>query len=112
MLNVVTTRGVPGKTFKMTSTNAAQLLTAASIIGSTGAKCVGALITGDTYDMQYTFGGTTVVQGGVGHLLDVSMTCYLWLDSGRAVSSFQFISQASGSHGNLQITPFFEVGRS
>lgn len=111
MLNVVTTRGVPGKTFTMASTDAAQLLTAASIIGSTGAKCVGALITGDTKDMQYTFGGTTVIQGGVGHLLDVSMTCYLWLDSGRAVSSFQFISQASGQVGNLQVTPFFEFGK-
>ena len=111
MLNVISTRGVPGKTFEMASTDAAQLLTAASIVGSTGAKCVGALITGDTQDMQYTFGGTTVVQGGVGHLLDVSIAPTLWLDSGRAISSFQFISQTNGQHGQLQVTPFFEFGK-
>ena len=111
MLNVISTRGVPGKTFEMASTDAAQSLTTANIVGSTGAKCVGALITGNTNDMQYALGGTTVVQGGVGHLLDVSVAPTLWLSSGRAVSSFQFISAVGAAHGKLQITPFFEFGK-
>lgn len=111
MRNVITTRGMPGETFTQTSTNTAQSLTAASILGSSGAPSIGALITFETNDVKYAFGGATPVSSGLGHTADVSVQPTLWLDSGNAVKTFEFISAVAGAHGVLQVTPFFEFGK-
>ena len=113
-MNMVTpTKGMPGDTFNMTSTDTAQALTAASILGSGGNPCIGALITFETNDIRFAMGGTTPVAGGTGHLADVSLgtNCVLWLDSGNAVKTFEFISNAAGVHGVISVTPFFEFGK-
>ena len=111
MHNVITTRGMPGDTFTQTSTNVAQALTAGSIVGSAGNPCIGALITFETNDIKYCMGGSTPVSSGLGHTADVSVDPVLWLDSGNAVKTFRFISAVAGAHGVIQVTPFFEVGK-
>lgn len=106
-------RGMPGDTFTMSSTDASQALTAASILGSAGNPCIGALITFDTNDIRYAMGGTTPTQAGTGHLADVSTGngCELWLEGGNAVKTFRFISAVGATHGKVSCTPFFEAGK-
>lgn len=109
MLNVVTLSGMPGETFTMTSTNNPQALTAASILGSGGNPAIGALITCQTNDIRFIFGGATVAPDGLGHVLASGQSIYL--DTGNAVKTFRFASAAAGSAGAIMITPFFEVGK-
>ena len=111
MMNVITTRGMPGDTFSQTSTNTAAALTAANILGSSGARAIGALITFDSNDIKYCMGGATPVSSALGHIADVSVNPTLWLDSGNAVKTFKFISAVAGAHGVIHVTPFFEHGK-
>lgn len=109
MKNVITMSGVPGETFTMTSTNTAQSLTAANIVGSGGAQPIGALITCETKAVKFCVGGSTPVSSGLGHVIASGGS--RTLDSGNAVKTFKFISSAAGQAGTLQITVFFEPGR-
>jgi hypothetical protein len=93
----------------MTSTDAAQALTAASVLGSGGNPAIGALITCQTNDIRFIMGGATPVVDGLGHVLATGQNIYL--DSGNAVKTFRFLSASAGAAGVIMITPFFEVGR-
>jgi len=101
--------GIPGETFTMNSTDAAQLLTAAGLLSSNGNRALGVLITCETKDIKFCLGGATPVSGGLGHVLAVGQS--LSLNSGPAVKLFKFISSTAGQAGVLMITPFFEPGR-
>ena len=103
------TMGMPGDTFTMTSTNSAQSLTAASIVGSSGHKALGAVVSCETNAVKFCVGGSTPVSSGLGHTLSPNQSVVL--ESGSEVVTFEFISATADSHGVLQITPFFEFGR-
>jgi hypothetical protein len=109
MQSIITTEGMPGATFTMTSTDNPQALTAISILGSGGANPIGILITCETNDVRFILGNATVAPDGLGHVLASGQSIYL--ASGNAAKTFRFASASAGSAGVLIITPFFEHGK-
>jgi len=109
MLNNITD-GVPGTTFKQTSTDTAAVLTAASLLSSDGNRPIAILISCQTKTIRYAFNATPVqAAGGLGH--DIDDGEWLYIRSSAAIKAMKIISAASGNHGVLTITPFFESGR-
>ena len=98
-------------TFDITSTNAAQALTAAELFGSDGvSRPIGALISARANDIKFAIAADPV-SAGLGHLLDVSADSSVTLLSGTQVKNFRFISAVAGAHGVLSTTIFFESGK-
>uniref|UniRef100_A0A6H1ZHY6 Uncharacterized protein n=1 Tax=viral metagenome TaxID=1070528 RepID=A0A6H1ZHY6_9ZZZZ len=108
MKNIFSMDGVPGTTFTMTSTNASQALTAASLLSANGNRAIAALITCETNDVKFVFGATPV-SSGLGHVLGIGAS--IMINNSAGLKSFRFISSTADAHGVLQITPFFEPGR-
>ena len=103
--------GVPGDTFKQTSTDTATGLTAASLLSDSGNRCIGILIYCEAQGVRFGFGDCTLAQGvtGLGHVIDDGE--WMYIRSSAAIKSMKIISHINGAHGTLSITPFFEPGR-
>ena len=101
--------GVAGDTWSQTSTNAKASLTAANLLSAKNNRAIGVLITCETQAVKFTFGDSDPVSDGLGHILASAQS--IQINNSSSIKSFQFISSTAGSHGVLQITPFFEPGR-
>lgn len=98
--------GVAGETWQQTSSNTAQTLTAANLLGSGDSeKCKGLFLHVTVQSVLVAFGGKVAAQTTVGHLLTAGDTLYI--RSWGTASEMQFISAASGSHGTLTLTAEF-----
>ena len=109
MKNVFTMDGAPGDTWTQTSTNTKASLTSANLLSSKNNRAISVLITCETNDVKFTIGDSDPVSSGLGHVLAKDQS--IMLSNAGVLKTFQFISSAAGSHGVLQITPFFEPGR-
>lgn len=105
--------GVPGPTTKITCGDTVGNLGA---ITTNNGPAIGAVITCESNDIRFTMGGDTSTptypptQGasGLGHILYAGQSLYL--SSGPAVRTFQFINYTNGSNAVIQVTPLFSGG--
>ena len=83
---------------------------------SNGQPAIGAVITCEANDLRFTMGGNidtptyppTQGAAGLGHVLYAGQSLYL--SSGPAMRTFQFINYTNGANAVLQVTPLFERG--
>lgn len=97
--------GIPLTTVKVTSTDAAQSI-ADAVTKSSNKSPSSILITCETADIRFAFGSTPTTT--LGHILYATYS--IVLDNPKAIRDFKFISETAGTHGDLMITPFYEVG--
>ena len=95
--------GPTGVTTKIVSTDAEQDL---SSVITAGRSVQGALITNEAQDIRFAF-TTTPDISGTGHILAANQS--IMLRSGQAVDKFQFCSKATGVHGTVHITIYYEA---
>ena len=108
MESVINFTGVPGTTFRMASTDAAQYLTPANLIDSNGKRASAVLITFETNSIRVSYNATpTQGASGLGHLMPAGASYKI--SSPQAAQQFQFISAANGVHGAIIVTSEFEV---
>uniref|UniRef100_A0A6M3LDF9 Uncharacterized protein n=1 Tax=viral metagenome TaxID=1070528 RepID=A0A6M3LDF9_9ZZZZ len=107
MLPVFNSYGEAGATVILTSTDAAQALSTV-VLTSGGKACRAAMITIETNDVKFAFGGTTVIQGAgnLGHLFKKALPPEFLLGT-YMLSTLSFISAESGAHGKIILTPFY-----
>ena len=83
---------------------------------TSGRPAIGAVITCEANDLRFTMGGNIATptypptQGanGLGHILYEGQSLYL--SSGPAVRTFQFINHTAQADAVIQVTPLFERG--
>ena len=81
-----------------------------------GEPAIGAILTAEVGDIRFTLGGNistptyppTQGASGLGHILYDGQSLYL--SSGPAVRTFQFIAHTNAAAATLQVTPLFEKG--
>ncbi len=108
MHSVITFDGHAGDTFTQTSTNAKASLTAANLLNDNNRRAIAVYITVETQNIKFTVGDSDPVSSGLGHVL-VKDLVGIYIRGSKACKDFQFISASAGSHGVLQITPFFDA---
>ena len=113
-LTVMTFSGTPGPTVAYTVADVVQTLSAI-YNNSSGEPAIGAIITCETSDIRFTLGGNIVTPTyppvqfpGFGHVLYAGQSLYL--SSGPAVRTFQFIAYTNKVTAILHVTPLFERG--
>lgn len=110
-MNVNITSGIPGATYKVTSTDTAALAIAAAKLDDTlGRRLKALLIENDQatgYGLRYAFGGTSPSQtaGVAMHFLAAGST--LTVEGYSAAESLRIISATAGEHAILWITPYY-----
>ena len=112
---VMTFSGTPGPTTKITCGDAADNLSD-EYNNDSGEPAIGAVITCEANDLRFTMGGDIATptypptQGaaGLGHILYAGQSLYL--SSGPAVRTFQFINHTAQADAVIQVTPLFERG--
>jgi len=106
-MNILEIRGKAGKTFSELSTNTAQTLDAGTTLAfkdSDGRLITALLIQVQDNDIRFCYGDTPV-QGGLGMVLIIGQTLYL--ENPANIRAFEYISNTSGNHATMMITPFY-----
>jgi hypothetical protein len=112
---VMTFSGTPGPTTRIVCGDTVDNL-ADEYNNDSGEPAIGAIVTAEAADVRFTMGGNistptyppTQGASGLGHILYEGQSLYL--SSGPAVRTFQFINHTNGSNATLQVTPLFEKG--
>lgn len=108
MIKTMPFYGVPGDTYRVASTDAAQSV-AASVLEDSGRTLQALMLTVDTNSVRIAF-GTTPTQGasGVGHTLTTSADP-LFIFGADLCEDMKFISATNSTAGGLQITPLYST---
>lgn len=97
--------GRPGSTYQVSTTNAAAALATNKMTQAvTGKLAESAVITVENNPIRYAF-TSTPTQGGLGHKANPGDI--IKLNSRKAITDFKHISDGSGNHAVLQVTPSF-----
>lgn len=106
MIKTMSFFGVPGDTYRVASTDAAQSVSS-SVLEDAGRTLQGLMLTADTNPVRLAF-GTAPTQGasGIGHTLQVTAVP-LFLFGADLCEDMQFISATASTAGGLQITPLY-----
>jgi hypothetical protein len=108
MIKTMDFMGVPGSTYRVASTDAAQSI-AAAVLEDAGRTMQGMILTVDTNSVRIIFGATpTQGTSGLGHTLTASALPAVFMGADLC-EDLQFISAAASSAGGLQITPLYAV---
>jgi len=107
MIKTMPFMGVPGTTYRVASTDAAQTI-AASIITSTGRTLQGVILSVDTNPVRIAFGTPTQGTTGTGHTLQKDQDPII-LHGADLCDDLQFISATASTAGGLQITPLYST---
>lgn len=99
--------GRPGITTRLATTDAVQTI-ASSLMALNGKAIIGLDIYVDAQAVRYAFGVDPVEDGSTYLGRKVAATGLIELTSFEQIANFRFISAASGSHGVLQLMPFYE----
>ncbi len=106
-MNILEMRGKAGDTFSEVSTDTAQDLDAGTTLAfkdSDGRLITALLIQVQDNDLRFCY-GSTPVQSGLGMTLAIGQTLYL--ENPANIRAFRYISNTSGDHATLMITPFY-----
>lgn len=115
MQTMMTFSGEPGPTTRYAVADVVQNLSAI-YSNTSGRPAVGAIVTCEAGNVRFTLGGVIATptipptQGvaGLGHILYEGQSLYL--SSGPAVRTFQFVAHTNAVAATLQVTPLFERG--
>lgn len=107
MLPVFAMLGEADDTFTLTSTDAAQSLSA-SVLTVAGKSCKALMLTVETQPVKIAMGGAIPISGAgaLGHVIQKDSTP-VYIVGTYAVSTFKYISAVGGSAGKIQVTPFY-----
>ena len=108
MIKTMSFHGVPGTSYRVASTDAAQSVSS-SVLTSAGRTLQGIMLTVDSNPVRIAF-GTAPTQGttGTGHTLQKDQLPVL-LHGADLCEDLQFISATNSTAGGLQITPLYSV---
>jgi len=112
---VMTFSGTPGPTTRIVVGDAVDDLSD-EYNNSAGNPAIGAIVTCEAGDVRFTMGGNidtptyppTQGASGLGHILYEGQSLYI--SSGPAVRTFQFIAHTNTVAAVMQVTPLFEKG--
>lgn len=108
MIKTMPFLGVPGDSYRVASTDAAQSVSS-SVLEDAGRTLQGLILSVDTNPVRIAF-STAPTQGasGIGHTLQKDQDPII-LHGANLCEDLQFISATASTHGGLQITPLYST---
>lgn len=106
--------GVFKQTFHIASTDVSQSFTTTQLQNANGKLPIQCLISCEGEDIRFTHGATGPTAGAdgavtaLGHIIYAKQS-YLITNTAN-ITNFQFLSKIAGSHGDIQVTMFYEIG--
>lgn len=111
MQTTLEVQGYPGTIEKVTSSDtAASLAAATKARAGDGKRAIAVTITVETNDLRVCYEGSTPVGSGgtiKGHILAAGQS--LRITNQDAIQNFKYVSKTAGAHGILHITPEFST---